>query len=72
MDYKSASIINLSTEFDNILTSINTTWENYREGYVKYFNEEVKPKFNELLSYPCINSNRKKVILIFSFYINTF
>ena len=72
LDYKSASIINLSTELDSILNSINTTWENYREGYVKYFNEEVKPKFNELLSYPCINSNREKVLLIFSFFYKYF
>jgi hypothetical protein len=72
IDYKSASILNLSTELDSILISINTTWENNRQGYFKYFNEEVKPKLNELLSYPCINSNREKVILIFCFLIKYF
>ena len=72
IDYKSTSILNLSTELDSILISINTTWENNRQGYFKYFNEEVKPKLKELLSYPCINSNREKVILIFCFLIKYF
>ena len=35
IDYKSASILNLSTELDSILISINTTWENNRQGYFK-------------------------------------
>ena len=68
LDQKSISIINFANELDNILTSINTTWENYRDGYAKYCAEEIRPKVNELLNYPCINSNREKVILIFSFF----
>ena len=68
LDQKSISILNFANELDNILTSINTTWENYRDGYAKYCVEEIKPKINELLNYPCINSNREKVILIFNFF----
>ena len=72
LDHKSVSIINLANELDSILTSINNTWENYPAGFVKYYNEEIKPKFNELLSYPCITSNQEKVILIFCFVCKYF
>ena len=72
LDHKSVSIINLANELDTILTSINGTWENYPAGFVKYYNEEIKPKFNELLSYPCITSNQEKVILIFCFVCKYF
>ena len=68
LDQKSISIINFANELENILASIKTTWENYRDGYPKYFLEEIKPKVEELLNYPCINSNREKVILIFNFF----
>ena len=72
LDHKSMSIINLANELDGLLTRINNTWENYREGFAKYYSEEIKPKFNELLSYPCITSNQEKVILIFSFFCKYF
>ena len=72
LDHKSVSIINLANELDTILTSINSTWENYPAGFTKYYNEEIKPKFNELLSYPCITSNQEKVILIFCFVCKYF
>ena len=72
LDHKSISIINLANELDGVLTSINNTWENFRGGFVKFYNEEIKPKFNELLSYPCITSNQEKVILIFSFICKYF
>ena len=72
LDHKSISIINLANELDGVLTSINSTWENYRGGFVKFYDEEIKPKFNELLSYPCITSNQEKVILIFSFICKYF
>ena len=68
LDQKSISIIDFANELDYILTSIKSTWENYRDGYTKYCVEEIRPKVNELLNYPCINSNREKVILIFSFF----
>ena len=63
LDQKSISIIDFANELDYILTSIKSTWENYRDGYTKYCVEEIRPKVNELLNYPCINSNREKVIL---------
>ena len=72
LDQKSASIIKLSNELESILSSINTTWENYPEGYAKYFTEEIKPKFQELLNYPCITSYREKVLLIFGFICKYF
>ena len=72
LDQKSASIVNLSNELEGILTSINTTWENYPEGYAKYFTEEIKPKFQELLNYPCVTSYREKVLLIFGFICKYF
>ena len=72
LDQKSASIINLSNELEGILTSINTTWENYPEGYAKYYIEEIKPKFHELLNYPCITSYQEKVLLIYGFFCKYF
>ena len=71
-EQKIKSIMNFLQETNNILSSIISTWENYREGYNKYFTEELKPKFNEFLSYPCITSFQDKAIIIYIFLCKYF
>ena len=65
---KSKQILNFSNELDNILVSINTTWENYREGFSNYYQSDIIPKINEYLNYPCITIFQEKIILIFKFF----
>ena len=65
---KSKQILNFSNELDNILASINTTWENYREGFSNYYQSDIIPKINEYLNYPCITVLQEKIILIFKFF----
>ena len=72
LDQKSLAIINFSNELETLLLSIQTIWENNNEGFVKYYTEEVKPKFNEYLSYPSITAYREKVIQIFGFLCKYF
>ena len=72
LEQKRKSIKNFLQETNNVLSSIISTWENYREGYNKYFTEELKPKFNEFLSYPCITSFQDKAIIIYIFLCKYF
>ena len=63
----SESIEQLSEEIENILTSINATWEYDKESYLNYFKTEVRPKITQWLSYSCLNSNQEIIKLIYRF-----
>ena len=65
-------ILNFSNELDNILSSINATWENFNQGFEEYYNKEIFPKIQELINYPCITALQDKVILIFRFLCKYF
>ena len=69
---KPNQILNFSNELDNILASINTTWENYNQGFTDYYQKEILAKLQELINYPCINAIQDKVILIFRFLCKYF
>ena len=69
---KTNQILNFSNELDNILASINTTWENLNQGFEEYYNKEIFPKMQELTNYPCITALQDKVILIFRFLCKYF
>ena len=69
---KTNQILNFSNELDNILASINTTWENLNQGFEEYYDKEIFPKMQELTNYPCITALQDKVILIFRFLCKYF
>lgn len=64
--------LNFSNELDNLLASINTTWENFNQGFEEYYHNEILAKLQELLKYPCITALQDKVILIFRFFCKYF
>jgi hypothetical protein len=65
-------ILNFSNDLDNILASINATWENYNQGFIEYYQKEILAKLQELINYPCIAAIQDKVILIFRFLCKYF
>jgi hypothetical protein len=67
LNQKFVPMLNFYNKLDSILTSINSTWENYRDGYAKFFSEEIRPKIYELLSFPCTYSKGDKIIIVFGF-----
>ena len=67
LNQKFVPMLNFYNKLDSILTSINSTWENYRDGYTKFFSEEIRPKIYELLSFPCTYSKGDKIIIVFGF-----
>ena len=60
----SKELKNFYSDLETILININNIWNYNREGYVNHYITEIKPKINELLTYPCITSFQDKVILI--------
>ena len=69
---KSIQILNFSNELEKILASLNIIWENNRDGYNKFYQNDIIPKINELLNYPCITSDEDKIFLIFRFLCKYF
>ena len=67
LNQKFVPLLNFYNKLDSILISINSTWENHRDGYAKFFSEEIRPKILELLSYPCTYSKGDKIIVLFGF-----
>ena len=65
-------LINFQNELNNLLTLINTLWQQNKDDFNDYYLKEISPKINGLLNYPCITSIENKIDLIFRFLCKYF